>query len=199
MDDINCDLSSYLYEEETKGLTEEFIASIYEMPKEMFKNAVRNGTLPELPKIPLPEHVNYPLIRLAELHGDSNQYYRQQTIKCEFEDWLYIKRFMLQYYTVNELFKNSDYGYEPHKWIDEKLEQKYNGENVSISLDSLAEQEEFKYNLEWDIEKGKFEDTKKLPKLRLYLPEEVGYKVSENDDDHYKTFKTRKMTKSNSI
>lgn len=179
-----CDLFSHLYNAETQGLTEDFIATIYEMPEEMFKNYVRNNSLPELPKLPFPKNANYPLIQLTDLNEDIYQFYHSQEEAFakynKFEDWLYYKRTMLQYFTAKELFANSIFGYESNQWIDELLQKKCDEPVNNNAADTFIDEEEFKYYLDWDIEKGNFEKPQ-VPKLRLYLPEEVGFLA--NDDE----------------
>jgi hypothetical protein len=184
-----------------------FIDKIYNMPKEQFIQNVLENSMPELEKLPILDEKSFPIPTDInfEYKMDRPVLRRQcAEIPTEFDKWLYKFRYMLQYFTVEEMFNifntnytiyNNYFGIsvnftEPNAWIDDALEQMYisSSEETTNTSENV---EEFEFNLEWDIEKGNFNNIKST-KLSLYLPEQVG--MHEEYDDAGNTLKTNKKT-----
>ena len=167
---------------ETAGFNEDFINEIYDMPKIIFVQNVLDNTLPELDKLPVPENAKFPV----PISLETNTLVRSLSeVPDTFHEWLYQFRFMLQYFTTEEMFHIFhlyDFAYglsEPNAWIDNSLE-----EMCAVKIDeSILENEdvEFKFNLDWDIEKGTFYSSRS-PRLSLRLPEEVGMIIDDPNE-----------------
>lgn len=100
------------------------------------------------------------------------------TINNTFNEWLYTNRYLLQYYNKNELFQKSIYNsiheflkfsrefeksrdynnFNYLQWVERNFgnneHEDENEEQESYSQEEQKEIELFKFNLEWDIEKG---------------------------------------------
>jgi hypothetical protein len=109
-----------------------------------------------------------------------------------FHEWLYQFRFMLQYFTTEEMFNIYhlyDFAYPPiehHAWVDEALEIMYVSSSSEDTEDTPENVEVFEFNLDWDIEKGNLRNSLS-PKLSLFLPEVVGMREDENEEIPKKT------------
>jgi hypothetical protein len=181
---------------QTEGFNQNFISEIYDMPEETFKQNVIDNTLPELDKLPVPEKARFPFrTNIKDFVFDGltpTKLVRQITERPDnFEDWLYMFRYILQYFTVKQMriiyylnekmpLANDCYS-EPNAWVDETLEQMYISSNDEAE-DDAEDADEFVFNLEWDIEKGRYNQTK-THKLKLRLPEEVGMINDDTYDD----------------
>ena len=177
-------LSDYEFtkQTETQGFNQEFIDEIYDMPEALFIQNVLNHTLPEMDKLPIPEGTRFPVVTSLSTYGQPPQLVRTLTqVPDTFHEWLYQFRFMLQYFTIEEMFNiyhlyDFAYPVEPNAWVDEALEQMYisSGDDTEDTPENV---EEFAFNLDWDIEKGNIEtgntENKKSPKLSLIMPEDT--------------------------
>jgi hypothetical protein len=175
---------------ETQGFNQEFINEIYDMPEALFIQNVLDRTLPELPKLDIPEGTRFPVPTTLNTNDISKppQLVRTLTqVPDTFHEWLYQFRFMLQYFTTEEMFKIYhlyDFAYppnEPHAWVDEALEIMYVSSSSEDTEDTPENVEEFEFNLDWDIEKGNLRNSVS-PKLSLFLPEVVGMREDENEE-----------------
>jgi hypothetical protein len=177
------ELYEWTKQKETAGFNQDFIDEIYDMPKKDFIQNVLNHTLPEMKKIPVPPGTRFPVV----ISLNENILVRTLTeVPDTFHEWLYLFRFMLQYFTIREMFNifyiyDLTYGVdEPNAWVDNALEEMYAKEPDAALSDNNVDQstikksnEEFEFNLDWDIEKGNF-GYSNTSKLSLFLPEEVG-------------------------
>jgi len=173
---------------ETKGFNQEFINEIYDMPEALFIQNVLNHTLPEMSKLPIPEGTRFPVPTTLNTNEGPPQLVRTLTqVPDTFHEWLYLFRFMLQYFTTEEMFNIYhlyDFAYppnEPHAWVDEALEIMYVSSSSEDTEDTPENVEEFEFNLDWDIEKGNLRNSLS-PKLSLFLPEDVGMREDENEE-----------------
>jgi hypothetical protein len=172
---------------ETNGFNQEFINEIYDMPEALFIQNVLNHTLPEMSKLSIPEGTRFPVATSLNTDEGPPKLMRTLTqVPDTFHEWLYQFRFMLQYFTIKQMFNifylyDFTYGVnEPNAWVDNALEQMYNeppNEEYTQEHD-----DEFLYNLNWDIEKGNLSKSSP-PKLRLFLPEDVGMVEDETNEE----------------
>jgi len=188
---LDHDAYEYSKQQETAGFTQNFIDEIYDMPKAEFIQNVLNHTLPEVEKIPIPEGTTFPVA--TDLNTNAPvppKLIRSLTVVPDtFHEWLYQFRFMLQYFTTEQMFDIFhlyDFAYgvnEPNAWIDDALEQMYIEQpNEEYTQDNDGE---FLYNLNWDIEKGNLSESSPR-KLSLFLPEEVGINDNEIIEETHK-------------
>ena len=173
---------------ETTGLNKDFIDEIYDMPESKFIQNVLNHNLPELEKIPIPKGTMFPMQTTINTNTLAPlKLIREFTqVPDTFHEWLYQFRFMLQYFTIEQMFDIfhlNDFAYgvnEPNAWIDNALEQMYNDHPDEEC--TQENDDEFLYNLNWDIEKGNLSESSR-PKLSLFLPEEVGMIENELSEE----------------
>ena len=181
---------------ETAGFDENFINEIYDMPKNEFMQNVLKHTLPEMNKLPIPEGTRFPVTTTLNSNMlEPVKLVRQLTdVPDTFHEWLYQFRFMLQYFTIEEMFDIFhlyDFAYgvnEPNAWVDAALEKMYVDTPESEEPNVNATQQ-FEFNLNWDIEKGNFENPEPA-KLSLFLTEEVG--IIEDEFNEYTSYKNKK-------
>lgn len=185
---IEREIYEWTKQRETAGFNQDFIDEIYDMPKHVFVQNVLNCTLPEMDKIPIPPGTKFPVV----VSINNNPLTPPVLVRTltqvpdTFHEWLYQFRFMLQYFTIEEMFNifhiyDFEFGVnEPNAWVDNALEQMYYAipVNEDTNQHTSATIDEFEFNLDWDIEKGSFNNSTQRH-LSLFLPEEVG--MSENN------------------
>jgi hypothetical protein len=130
-------------------LSNDYVINMYNnITEKQFTHAVRTNTLPEVNKLKFSEQT----LKIAVQIYNTNLYDNNVT----FDKWLYQKRELLQFLTVEEMFYVFNCKSEPNGWIDETLEKMYNEHVEEEESCTSLEEEEMQFNLEWDIEKGRF-------------------------------------------
>jgi len=130
-------------------LSNDYVINMYNnITEKQFTHAVRTNTLPEVNKLKFSEQT----LKMAVQIYNTNLYDNNVT----FDKWLYQKRELLQFLTVEEMFYVFNCKSEPNGWIDETLEKMYNEHIEEEESCTSLEEEEMQFNLEWDIEKGRF-------------------------------------------
>ena len=130
-------------------LSNDYVINMYNnITEKQFTHAVRTNTLPEVNKLKFSEQT----LKMAVQIYNTNLYDNNVT----FDKWLYQKRELLQFLTVEEMFYVFNCKSEPNGWIDETLEKMYNEHVEEEGSCTSLEEEEMQFNLEWDIEKGRF-------------------------------------------